>query len=154
MQMKTEIINNPDLDGWIKKSIEISASDDDVWDALTNSEHIKKWAGAFEEGTAVVSGWTEGDIVTWKSAEGKNLVKGKIEVSYPSKLLKLRYFDDENADDDAELGQYEEHYLLSEQEGKTLLTVETGSLTEDYIKTLSPQWDEALKRIKGAAEQR
>lgn len=151
--MDNESINNPDLDGWIKKSIEISASDDKVWKTLTNKELIKKWATAFEEGTVVESDWTEGAIVTWKSAEGKNLIKGKVAVSYPSKLLKLNYFDDENAADDAETGEYQEHYLLSEHEGKTTFTVDSGPLSDHYIKSLDPQWDNALKLIKQLAEE-
>jgi uncharacterized protein YndB with AHSA1/START domain len=150
--MDNEIINNPDQEGWIKKSIEINASDDKVWNTLTTRELIKKWAIAFEEGTVVESDWTEGAIVTWKNAEGRNLIKGKVEVSYPSKLLKLRYFDDENAADDAATGEYQEHYLLSEQEGKTTFTVDSGPLSDHYIKSLDPQWDRALKLIKQLAE--
>jgi uncharacterized protein YndB with AHSA1/START domain len=150
--MDNEIINNPDLDAWIKKSIEINASDDKVWSTLTNKDHVKKWAYAFEAGTQVESDWQEGSIVSWKDKDGKLVMKGRVAVSYAGKMLKLGYFDDENASDETELGQYEEHYLLTEHEGKTNLTIDSGPLPENYLKKLAPQWDEALKIIKETAE--
>jgi uncharacterized protein YndB with AHSA1/START domain len=58
--MENEIINNTEHSDWIKKSIVINASDDKVWFVLTNTEDIRKWAVAFEEGTQVISEWTEG----------------------------------------------------------------------------------------------
>jgi len=136
----------------IKKSIEIKASDDTVWNTLTNPQFINKWAAAFEAGTTVVSDWQEGSVVTWKNGEGKNLVKGRVEVSYAPKMLKVRYFDDENAADDAKFGAYEEHYLLTEHEGMTLFSVESGPMDEKYIKDMDPQWDEAIKLIRQLSE--
>jgi len=151
--MENEIINNTDQSDWIKKSIVIHAADDKVWRVLTNIEDIKKWAAAFEAGTQVVSEWTEGSEVLWKDASGARLMKGKVEVSYPAKMLKVGFYEDMNAGSEEELGEYKEHYLLTEEAGKTTFSLESGPLTDEYIQMLSPQWDEALKMIKSLAEQ-
>ena len=136
----------------IKKSIEISASDDKVWNTLTRDEYVRQWANAFEAGTYVESDFTENAVVTWKNKEGRNVVKGRVEVSYPGKMLKINYFDNENAPDDAEAGAYKEHYLLSEHEGRTLFTIESGPLPDQYIEVMDQQWDEAIKLIKKLSE--
>jgi len=150
--MGNEIINNTDQSDWIKKSIVINASDDKVWFILTNTEDIKKWAVAFDEGTQLISEWTEGATVEWRDANDQKLMKGKVEVSYPAKMLKVGFYEDMNADDTEDLGEYKEHYLLTEEAGKTTFTIESGPLMDEYIEMLSPQWDEALKTIKSLAE--
>jgi len=150
--MENEIINNTEHSDWIKKSIVINASDDKVWFVLTNTEDIRKWAVAFEEGTQVLSEWTEGAEVVWKDGKDQKLMKGKVEVSYPAKMLKVGFYEDMNAEDSEELGEYKEHYLLTEEAGKTTFSLESGPLTDEYIAMLSPQWDEALKIIKSLAE--
>ncbi|RZK80094.1 MAG: hypothetical protein EOO85_01825 [Pedobacter sp.] len=150
--MGNEIINNTDQSDWIKKSIVINASDDKVWFILTNTEDIKKWAVAFDEGTQLISEWTEGATVEWRDANDQKLMKGKVEVSYPAKMLKVGFYEDMNADDTEDLGEYKEHYLLTEEAGKTTFTIESGPLMDEYIEMLSPQWDEALQTIKSLAE--
>ena len=150
--MGNEIINNTDQSDWIKKSIVINASDDKVWFILTNTEDIKKWAVAFDEGTQLISEWTEGATVEWRDANDQKLMKGKVEVSYPAKMLKVGFYEDMNADDTEDLGEYKEHYLLTEEAGKTTFTIESGPLMDEYIEMLSPQWDEALRTIKSLAE--
>jgi uncharacterized protein YndB with AHSA1/START domain len=150
--MENEIINNPDQSDWIKKSIVIKASDDKVWHVLTNTEDIKKWAVAFEPGTQVISHWTEGAEVVWKDGNDQKLMKGKVEVSYPAKMLKVGFYEDMNATDSEELGEYKEHYLLTEEAGITTFSLESGPLTDEYIAMLGPQWEEALKIIKSLAE--
>ena len=151
--MENEIINNTDQSDWIKKSILINASDDKAWYVLTNTEDIKKWANAFEQGTQVISEWTEGAEVIWKDGSDARLMKGKVEISYPAKMLKVGFYEDLNADTEEELGEYKEHYLLSEEAGKTTLSIECGPLTDEHIQLLGPQWDEALKTIKSIAEE-
>jgi uncharacterized protein YndB with AHSA1/START domain len=150
--MGNEIINNTDQSDWIKKSIVINASDDKVWFILTNTEDIKKWAVAFDEGTQLISEWTEGATVEWRDTNDQKLMKGKVEVSYPAKMLKVGFYEDMNADDTEDLGEYKEHYLLTEEAGKTTFTIESGPLMDEYIEMLSPQWDEALQTIKSLAE--
>jgi uncharacterized protein YndB with AHSA1/START domain len=150
--MGNEIINNIDQSDWIKKSIVINASDDKVWFILTNTEDIKKWAVAFDEGTQLISEWTEGATVEWRDANDQKLMKGKVEVSYPAKMLMVGFYEDMNADDTEDLGEYKEHYLLTEEAGKTTFTIESGPLMDEYIEMLSPQWDEALQTIKSLAE--
>jgi len=151
--MENESLGQVTGQEWIRKSIEITASDDKVWTILTDPEQVKLWAGAFEPGTQVASDWQEGSVVIWKDKDGVPAMKGKVMLSYAGKILKLAYYNDVNAADDAELDAYEEHYLLAEHEGKTDLTIESGPLTDEYIKKIAPQWDEALKIIKQTAEQ-
>ncbi|MHA4895068.1 SRPBCC family protein [Pedobacter sp. PWIIR3] len=152
MATEPEILNNTDQPDWIKKTVEINASDDKIWNVLTSTEMIREWANAFEPGTGVQSEWTEGAVVHWTDGSNTKVMKGRVVVSYPAKMLKIGYFEDLNADDDAELGEYEEHYLLTEEAGKTQLTIETGPLTDSYIEKLTPQWDQALSIIKALAE--
>ena len=80
------------------------------------------------------------------------MVKGRVEVNYAPKILKIGFFDNENAPDNAEFGDYKEHYLLAEHEGKTVLTIESGPLEDKYLDGMKPQWDQALKSIKEISE--
>ncbi|TDQ12083.1 SRPBCC family protein [Pedobacter metabolipauper] len=139
--------------GWIKKSIEIDASDDAVWNTLTNPEYTSQWASAFEAGSSVASDWNEGSLVIWKGGNGGPGVKGKVEVNYAPKMLKIGFYNSADAGPDDELSEYKEHYLLSEHEGKTMLTIESGPLTPEYVEKYSPMWDAALKIMKEISEQ-
>ncbi|RZJ74915.1 MAG: hypothetical protein EOO45_07205 [Flavobacterium sp.] len=150
--MEHEIINITDQADWIKKTIEIKASDDNVWTVITNPDHIGNWANSFEAGTNVSSDFTENSSVIWKDGKGQAVMNGKVEVSYPAKMLKVGFFDALDSDVNGALGAYKEHYLLSESEGKTTLTIESGPMEQEYLEKVGPQWDEALRTIKSLSE--
>lgn len=152
MATENEILNHSEQPDWIKKTIEIKAADDKVWEVLTTTDMIREWANAFEQGTSIESHWTENAPVVWKDGSGAKVMKGKVEISYPGKMLKVGFYENLNAGTADELGEYREHYLLSEREGKTTLKIETGPLTDDYIEKLGPQWDGALAIIKTLSE--
>lgn len=137
---------------YIKKSVEINAADDRVWEVLTGKEHTTKWANAFYEGTYVESDWTEGSPVVWKMPGGEIAASGKVEVNYIPRLLKLTYPGENKDDNGTELGVYHENYSLLEQDGKTMLTIESGPLKDSDIDQHSPMWDKALSTIKQLAE--
>ena len=152
MVTESEILNHSEEPDWIKKSIEIKASDDKVWEVLTTGDMVTEWAAPFGLGTTVESHWTENAPVTWKDGNGNHIMKGKVEISYPAKMLKVGFYEGINTGEDDELGEYKEHYLLSEREGKTTLRIESGPLTDEYIEKVSPQWDSALTIIKTLSE--
>ncbi|WP_256006592.1 MULTISPECIES: SRPBCC family protein [Pedobacter] len=139
-------------EGNINKSVVINASDDKVWQVLTTTEHVSKWAQAFLEGISVESDWTEGSVVIWKAADGTVGTKGIVEVNYAPRVLKVNYFDDPESPADAPTGDYKEHFTLLEQEGQTTLSVEAGPLSADYLDNHSGSWDKALNLIKEIAE--
>ena len=74
----------------IKKTIEITASLMEVWDALTDQETIKKYFF----GTEAISDWEEGSSLVFRGEwEGKTYEdKGHILEAIPGEMLKYDYW--------------------------------------------------------------
>jgi len=142
-----------DETNYIKKSIDIKASDDRVWQVLTNPEYTNTWAVAFSEGTYVETDWSEGSDVIWKMADGEVAAQGKVEVNYAPRLLKINYPGENKDEAGADLGEYHEHYSLLEQDGSSVLTIESGPLKPADVESHAPMWDKAIALIKTTAEQ-
>ena len=106
----------------VKNSIIINATTSKVWDALTNPEQTKKYMFGCE----TVSDWKTGSGLLWKgSYEGKEMVfvKGIILNIKPTIFLKYTVIDPNASMPDIPENYLNVSYELSEQNGKTTLTV-------------------------------
>ena len=106
----------------VKNSIVINATTSKVWDALTNPEQTKKYMFGCE----TVSDWKTGSALLWKgSYEGKEMVfvKGIILNIKPNAFLKYTVIDPNASMPDIPENYLNVSYELSEQNGKTILTV-------------------------------
>ena len=106
----------------VKNNIIINTGALKVWDALINPEQTKKYMFGCE----TVSDWKAGSPLLWKgSYEGKEMVfvKGIILEIKPNKLLKYTVIDPNSSMPDIPENYLNVTYELSEQAGKTNLTV-------------------------------
>ena len=101
--------------------IEIRASADKVWDALTNPKLIKEYLF----GTEATSDWKVGSPITYSGVwEGKAYEdKGKILEVVPQKLLKSTYWSGFSGKPDIPENYQTVTYELSEAGGQTTLTI-------------------------------
>ncbi len=109
----------------IKNSITINATKSKVWDALTNPEQTKKYMFGCE----TVSDWKIGSSLLWKmNYEGKELiaVKGNIADIKPEKFLAYTTIDPNSVIEDIPENYLTVTYSLSDENGKTILTVTQG----------------------------
>ncbi|CAN5581140.1 hypothetical protein BH23BAC1_BH23BAC1_46440 [soil metagenome] len=136
----------------IKKSIEINAPADKVWEILVNHDYIRKWASAFGEGTFVEADRTPGSEVLWKDNSGEAGAKGRVEKNKYASLLKVGYYDDVNADASTPTGEYTETYDLNSQNGKTIISIEAGLLPLKHVYIHLKLWDNAVIKMKELAE--
>lgn len=114
---------------FITNSIEISASANQVWDALVNPEKTK----IYMFGCETVSDWKVGSSLEWKgSYEGKEMVfvKGNILKIEPNIELVYTVFDPFSTLADIPENHLTVSYLLKESENGTLLTVTQGDYTK------------------------
>ena len=113
----------------IKNSIAINAPASRVWNALVDPEQTKKYMFGCE----TVSDWKKGSELLWKGIhEGKDIiyVKGTILDIQPEKILAYTTIDPHSNIDDTAENYLTVTYHLTEENGKTLLTVTQG----DYSK--------------------
>ena len=143
----------------VKNSILINAEAHTVWDSLVNPEKTKKYMFGCE----TVSDWQAGSPLLWKgSYEGKEMVfvKGSILEIEPCKLLKYTVFDPNSSMPDIPENYLNVTYKLTEQGGKTNLTVyqdgfENSANGEKRFKEVYNEgkgWDPVLVKIKELAE--
>lgn len=143
----------------VKSEITINAPASKVWDALTNPEQTKKYMFGCE----TVSDWKPGSPLLWQgNYEGKNtvFVKGNIISIQPDKFLAYTTIDPNSTIEDIPENYLTVTYDLSEENGKTLLTVTQG----DYSKVANGEkryeeafndgegWNPILVEIKKIAE--
>lgn len=138
--------------GTIKRTAEINAGKENVWDILTNSELTSKWAGAFGEGVYVETDWKQGSQVLWKDKTGDTGARGIVTTHQPQSKLVVSFFDEIESMDGEVPGEYSENYSLSEKDGKTILHFEAGPLSLMHVKSHSELWDKAVVLIKEMAE--
>ncbi len=106
----------------VKNNITINAPAAKVWDALVNPEQTKKYMF----GCKTISDWKPGNPLLWRgSYEGKEMdfVTGKIIEIKPNSLLKYTVIDPNASYPDIPENHLNVSYELSEQDGKTTLTV-------------------------------
>ena len=144
----------------VKNTILIKATAKKVWDALTNPEQTKKYMFGCE----TVSDWIPGSSLLWKgNYEGKEMVfvKGNIVTIEPNKILAYTVIDPNGTIEDIPENYLTVTYLLSNENGQTLLTVTQG----DYSKVANGEkrykeaynngegWNPILEQIKKLIEE-
>lgn len=105
----------------LKISVSLKAPRPKVWDALTNPQQIKKYLF----GTETVSDWKVGSPITFSGEwEGKPYEdKGTILEIQKEKILKYNYWSSFSGAKDEPSNYSNITFLLSEENGDTLLTL-------------------------------
>ncbi|HYG14139.1 MAG TPA: SRPBCC domain-containing protein [Bacteroidia bacterium] len=141
----------------IKKSVEIKASKEKVWDILFDTEKSKAWYEAFMAGSHAEGNWTKDSLMLFKDAEGTGLAARVVEIT-PGELVDLQYeavvyngklnYDDQEAQDWKGL---HETYRVTGNGVATTLAIESG-VPDRFFGSMDEAWDNAIKKIKELAE--
>ena len=142
----------------IKKSIEIKAPKEKVWDVLLQDQFNRIWYAEFSEGTYAETDWQVGSKVVFSDHSGSGLL-GKVVINQPAEVLSVEYQgmvnngteDYESADAQAMKGVHET-YRLVEKDGMTQLAIELD-MGAEYFDFMSAAWEKALQKIKELAEE-
>ena len=131
---------------YVKSSILINGTIDQVWDALTNPEQTKKYMFGCE----TVSDWKVGSPLLWKMEfDGEEIiaVKGNIVEIKPSELLSYTTIDPDSEYDDIPENYLTVRYVLSSEKNQTLLVVTQG----DYalVADGKRRYEEAFNKGEG-----
>jgi uncharacterized protein YndB with AHSA1/START domain len=132
-------------------SIEIDANASSVWAALTQPAWIKKYFF----GTNAISDWKVGSPLIFKGEwKGKSYEdKGIILVNEPNRLLRYTYWSELSGTEDRPENYANITYELSEQNGKTTLTVTQDNVSSEKAKASSQEnWQTVLKLMKALLE--
>lgn len=140
----------------IRKQIAIDAPKENVWTVLLDDNYTAEWYAIFSEGTTAKSDWIEGHRIefTDKSSNG---IFGKIARKKPYEKLSFVYEgfvmngveDTESPMAKAYIGS-EETYRLTEEDGKTVLSV-SCDMDESMYDEMASKWEAALQRISELA---
>lgn len=142
----------------IKKSIEVNASKEKVWQVLIDGRYTKIWYAEFHEGSQAVTDWKLGSKAIFKDNDGNGII-GTIVKNNPTEILSIEYsgmliknVEDYESDMAKEMKGVQETYILSEREGVTTLNIECG-MTDEMYEMMNGLWDKALVKLKELAEQ-
>jgi hypothetical protein len=142
----------------IKKSIEINAPKQKVWQVLLEDSFTRKWYAAFSEGTYAVTDWKEGSKAIFKDDSDSGMV-AKVIKNKPEELLFVEHQgvltngkEDYESDLAKSMQGGREIYYLSEKDGHAALTIECDMAAE-YVESMSGAWDNALQTIKTLSEE-
>ena len=137
----------------IKTKKKILAAVGIVWEVLLDPTYTQQWVSAFSEGEWIEAEWKKGGLVIWKDKNGEVTAKGIVRALERNQLIQVDYFDDKDLNDtNTQTGKYQEIFNLFSIEGKTLLVIEAGPLSEKDAKDHEVLWDKALEKIKSLAE--
>lgn len=141
----------------IKKSIEIEAPKEKVWDVMLNDKFTKIWYSEFKEGSRAETDWKVGSKAVFTDGSGNGII-GKIIENKTNESISIEYegmimkgkedFDSKEA---KEMRGSHETYMLSDNNGDTRVSVESD-MTDEYYETMSSKWEKALQKVKELSE--
>ena len=129
----------------------INASVDNIWDALTNPETIKKYMF----GTTVTSDWKPGSNITWKGEwQGKAYEdKGEILQIKPRSLLQYTHFSPLTGEPDRPENYHTVTIRLIPDNGLTSVQLsQDNNKNEDARKHSENNWTMMLSELKKLLE--
>jgi hypothetical protein len=125
----------------VEKNIELNASVTSLWDVLTNPKFAKTLGNELDKNAFLQSDWTPGSAVYFKYEPDKIVAKGII-TKY--KLHSHIFVDYKEVN-------YMDSYTLTDNNGKTILTIRSGPYSNDYEDQLVV-WDRWLLKVKELSE--
>jgi uncharacterized protein YndB with AHSA1/START domain len=131
--------------------IEIEASPDEVWGALTDPAQIKKYMF----GSDVETDWKPGSQIVWKGEyEGKNYEdKGEILEVEPERRLKMTHFSAMSGDEDVPENYHTLVYELDERDGGTHVSLsQDNNSSEEAAEHSRANWEKMLAGLKQVVE--
>lgn len=138
-------------DNVARVSIQINASPDKVWEALTTPELIKKYFF----GTNAVSDWKVGSKLEWKGVwEGKEyLDKGVILESDPPRRFMYTYLSSMSGKEDKPENYATVAYELEPVNGGTRLTIiQDGNASKESAEHSEQNWTMVFNGMKEMLE--
>lgn len=135
----------------LNTSIIINAPAAKVWEALTNPAIVKQYFF----GTNVKSDWKKDSPIIWEGEwEGRAYQdKGHILDIEPGRYLKYNYWSSMSGTGDKPENYADISYSLSEQDGKTVLTVTQDNIKNQESKEHSEQnWQFVFGKMKDMVE--
>jgi len=143
----------------IKKSINLQAPKEKVWDVLINDKFTRIWYAEFSEGSHADTDWKVGSKVTFTDHSMSGIV-GRVIANNPYEIISVEYeglvkdgVEDYESKAAKNMKGGRETYRLSEMDGVTHLLVEgEGDMPSDFFESMSGLWDKALMKIKELSE--
>lgn len=129
-----------------------------VWEVLWGKDTYPAWTSAFAEGSNVeTDGWKKGSKVLFTDGKGSGMV-AIIEDNRPSDFMSFRHIgmlqdgkEDTESEKVKEWAGAHEDYSLSEDNGKTKLTVSID-LSKEWLEYFQKTWPVALEKVRTMAE--
>jgi uncharacterized protein YndB with AHSA1/START domain len=141
----------------IRKSVEVNAPKEIVWEVLLNDSFTRVWYAAFSPGSRAETDWKVGSKAVFTDDSKCGLI-GKVLENIPYERLTVEYTGFVNAGvEDYESATAEEVkgglevYRLAEKNGITHLSI-ACDMSEEMFEAMSSAWDKALQKIKQLAE--
>jgi uncharacterized protein YndB with AHSA1/START domain len=132
--------------------IEVDASRDRVWAALTDPDQIKEYMF----GSEVLTDWNQGSPIVWKGEyEGKKYEdKGKILEIEPERRLKVTHFSPMSGREDRPENYHTLLYELEERGGRTHVALsQDNNPSEEAAEHSRANWEKMLEGLKQVVEQ-
>ena len=141
----------------IKKSIQIHAPKEKVWDVLLGTDTYPVWAAAFMEGSTAVTDWHEGGTALFLDPSGSGMAS-RITSHVIADHIIIEHLgivgggqEDYDSKEAREWRGANESYFVSEHDGITTLIIESD-MPEAYYDMLDKSWDKALLIVKELSE--
>lgn len=142
--------------------IEINATQETIWDAITNPKKYRIWSYAFNKTSYFKGGWNQGDKIQFLGCDDEGKLMGMssmIEVSKPHEYISIKHLGfiaDGVEDFDSEevkkwTPAHENYSLIPTENGKILFKAEVD-LAEEYVEMFEKMWSEALQVLKVICE--
>lgn len=134
-----------------KAAIAINATPDKVWEALTDPDMIREYLF----GTNTITDWQKGSPISykgeWKGQPYED--KGTIVDIVPEKRLHTTYFSGMSGKEDIPENYANVIYEISEQQGKTVLTITQDNNADEASRKHSEEnWNTVLEGLKQLVE--
>jgi len=136
----------------VRAQVQISASREQVWTALTEPDLIRQYFF----GSEVETTWEPGSPITWSGEyDGRSYQdKGEVVEVVPGERLVVTHFSPLSGQEDAPENYHRLTYELDGEGESTRVSLEQDNTPEESVEQFRSNWQTMLDGLKGLLEDR
>lgn len=145
----------------IRFEVQINATPEKVWDAVTGDREFREWTKPFNEQSRFEGGWGKGDKIRFLGSDDKGETAGMVAEIAESRrpdFLSIRHLgtihgttEDTTSDAVKAWAPAYENYTLTQTADGTRFEVEADA-EDQYVAMFETMWPKALAALKRVAE--
>jgi uncharacterized protein YndB with AHSA1/START domain len=146
----------------LRYEININASRENVWQAVTGAKTYTEWTAPFHPGSYYEGGWNEGDKIRFIGTDDEGKIGGmlsQIEKSNHPSYISIKHYgqivkgiEDTSSEEVKKWAPSYENYTFEKINDSTTHFIAELDVADEWADMMHEMWPKALEKLKEVAE--